>query len=42
MITVTHASPELIFNHGYGSQTDIWSVGCLLYEMITTLQAYPL
>lgn len=32
---VTHCSPELIFKRAYGPQTDLWAVGCTMYEMLT-------
>ena len=33
-------SPELIAG-GYGPQTDIWSLGCVLYELLIGAQAFP-
>jgi len=34
-------SPELIAG-GYGPQTDMWSLGCVLYELLTGNQAFPI
>ena len=34
-----YRSPEIIFGLGYSTQIDMWSFGCLLYELYT---AYPL
>jgi serine/threonine protein kinase len=33
-------SPELINNKGYLFKSDIWSAGCILYEMITLEKAF--
>ena len=30
-----YRSPEIILNHKFNSTCDIWSVGCVLYEMLT-------
>jgi serine/threonine protein kinase len=33
--TVPYMSPELASSEGYTFTTDIWSAGCILYEMLT-------
>jgi serine/threonine protein kinase len=38
--TPTHYSPELI-GGAYGPQTDMWSLGCVVYEMLTGFNAFP-
>lgn len=38
--TATHFSPELI-GKKYGPQSDIWAIGCMLYEMLTGCEAFP-
>ena len=38
--TPTHYSPELI-NKQYGPQSDMWSLGCMMYEMLTGEEAFP-
>ena len=32
--TPTHYAPELI-DRAYGPQADMWSLGCVIYEMLT-------
>ena len=34
-------APELI-DQAYGPQADMWSVGCILYEMLSGHQAFPI
>ena len=33
-------SPEVLKHEGYNSKSDIWSVGCLLYECCTLQHAF--
>lgn len=37
---VTHCSPELIFKRAYGPQTDMWALGCMMFEMLTGYPAF--
>ena len=44
--TVPYMSPELYhgtldFSHEYFKNTDIWSLGCILYELVFLSQAFP-
>lgn len=34
-------APELI-DQAYGPQADIWSIGCMIYEMLVGKQAFPI
>ena len=38
--TPTHYAPELI-DRSYGPQADMWSLGCVVYEMVTGYEAFP-
>ena len=33
--TIEYRSPEAILGSGYGTAADIWSVGCLVFELLT-------
>ncbi|KAH3675673.1 hypothetical protein WICMUC_002590 [Wickerhamomyces mucosus] len=33
--TRQYRSPEVILGNSYGASTDIWSLGCIIYELIT-------
>jgi cyclin-dependent kinase 12/13 len=42
VITLWYRSPELLLGaEDYGPEVDIWSVGCLLIEMLTRRTAFP-
>jgi serine/threonine protein kinase len=32
--TLAYSSPELVQNQKYNEKADIWSLGCILYELI--------
>jgi serine/threonine protein kinase len=38
--TPYYMSPEVLKHEGYNSKSDVWSVGCLLYEMCTYQHAF--
>ncbi len=38
--TPYYMSPEVLKHEGYNSKSDVWSVGCLLYEMCTFQHAF--
>jgi hypothetical protein len=33
--SILYSSPEVVKNHGYTEKSDIWSLGCILYELLT-------
>jgi serine/threonine protein kinase len=33
-------SPEVLKHEGYNSKSDVWSLGCLLYELCTFEHAF--
>ena len=39
---VSYMSPEVINRRPYSYNTDCWSIGCVLYELITLLKFYDL
>jgi len=39
--TKEYFAPEVI-EMNYGPQADVWAVGCVLYEMLSGLQAFPI
>ena len=38
--SLAYSSPELLSGEPYNEKTDVWALGCLLYEMITLKLAY--
>jgi serine/threonine protein kinase len=38
--TPNFLSPEILKKHIYSNNSDIWALGCTLYEMITSLQPW--
>ena len=39
--TATYFAPELIQGGGYGPQADVWSLGCILFEMLSGRHPFP-
>ncbi|XP_063440957.1 serine/threonine-protein kinase Nek11-like isoform X4 [Mytilus trossulus] len=38
--TPYYMSPEVLKHEGYNSKSDVWSIGCILYEMCTLSHAF--
>ncbi|XP_040183732.1 uncharacterized protein LOC120916855 [Rana temporaria] len=38
--TASYMSPEIFTRNGYNSKSDIWSLGCILYELCTFRHVY--
>ncbi|XP_041348424.1 serine/threonine-protein kinase nekl-2-like [Gigantopelta aegis] len=38
--TPCYMSPEIFFQHGYNHKADIWSLGCIVYELATRKKAH--
>jgi cyclin-dependent kinase-like len=36
-----YRAPELILNTRYGKEVDIWSIGCIMGELIDGLPLFP-
>lgn len=39
--TPIYAAPQILVGEPYSSKCDIWSMGCMLYEMVFGYQKYP-
>lgn len=39
--TPNYIAPEQLRSEAYDAQTDVWSLGCLLYELCTGRMAFP-
>lgn len=39
--TPIYMSPEILLSKKYSYPTDVWSLGCILYELITFQQPFP-
>lgn len=31
--TINYVSPELLLDKGYSYKSDVWAIGCVLYEL---------
>ena len=38
--TLPYCSPEVLQDQPYNHKTDIWALGCILYEMVTSNPAF--
>ena len=38
--TTFYISPEIVSNSGYSYPTDVWSLGCVMYELVTLQLPY--
>jgi serine/threonine protein kinase len=38
--TACYRPPEIINTHTYNKKTDIWALGCVIYELLTTERAF--
>ena len=38
--TPYYMSPEIFKNHPYNDKSDVWALGCLLYELLTLKHAF--
>ncbi len=38
--TLPYCSPEVIKGEAYNQKTDVWALGCILYEMCTNRRAF--
>ena len=40
MGTLPYCSPEVLQDQPYNQKTDVWALGCILYEMVANKQAF--
>lgn len=38
--TLPYCSPEVLSDEPYNYKTDVWALGCILYEMVTSKRAF--
>ena len=38
--TLPYCSPEVVRGEPYNSKTDVWALGCIVYELITRRKAF--
>ena len=38
--TMPYCSPEVLMNEPYNQKTDVWALGCILYEICTRRKAF--
>ena len=38
--TLPYCSPEVLQDQPYNYKTDIWALGCILYELVTSRRAF--
>jgi serine/threonine protein kinase len=38
--SILYSSPEVVKNQGYTEKSDIWSLGCIVYELLTLLPPF--
>lgn len=38
--SIAYCSPELLNGEPYNQKTDVWALGCIIYEMITKQAAF--
>ena len=38
--SMSYCSPEVIRGEPYNAKTDVWALGCIIYEMCCTMRAF--
>lgn len=41
MVTIWYRAPEILLGHEYDERVDIWSLGCIFFELITGRPLFP-